>query len=176
MAAYGDDTATASGYVAAAAALVRSVPGHEQWTERQVVAQLAGTIHPLSSATHSDQLGYGVIEPAQAVSGDPVDIGALPNFNVLFPDTSTTPPGAGGPSGGGPSTSSAPSTAITATTTSGSHGVNTLLLFSFALIAAAVGVLFWKRRQRPEPVPVKPREEWGPPEGPRHSGYGPPPE
>lgn len=83
MAAYGNDTATAAGYVAALAALLRA--GHGNWPARQVVAQEAGSINPVSGNPHTEQLGFGIIQPVQAVSLGPVDPGTLPGFDAMFP-------------------------------------------------------------------------------------------
>ncbi|GAA2059965.1 hypothetical protein GCM10009839_83110 [Catenulispora yoronensis] len=83
MAAYGTDTATAAGYVAALAALLRA--DHGNWPARQVVAQEAGSINPVSGYPHTDQLGFGIIQPVQALSLPPVDPAALPGFEAMFP-------------------------------------------------------------------------------------------
>ncbi|GAA1953819.1 hypothetical protein GCM10009838_06440 [Catenulispora subtropica] len=83
MGAYGNDTATASGYVAALAAILRA--GHGNWPARQVVAQEAGSINPVSGNPHTDQLGFGIIQPVQAVSLPPVDPATLPGFEAMFP-------------------------------------------------------------------------------------------
>ncbi|NUR26234.1 MAG: hypothetical protein HOV83_10370, partial [Catenulispora sp.] len=80
---YGNDTATAAGYVAALAAILRA--GHGNWPARQVVAQEAGSINPVSGYPHTDQLGFGIIQPVQAVSLPPVDPAVLPGFEAMFP-------------------------------------------------------------------------------------------
>ena len=83
LAAYGNDTSTASGYVAALAALLRA--SHKDWMARQVVAQMAGSINPFSGNPHSDSLGFGVIAPVQALSLSVVDPRTLPGFDAMFP-------------------------------------------------------------------------------------------
>jgi hypothetical protein len=83
LASYGNDTSTASGYVAALAAILRA--GHGNWPARQVVAQMAGSINPVSGNPHTDQVGFGVIAPVQAVSLAPVDPETLPGFDAMFP-------------------------------------------------------------------------------------------
>ncbi|MEY9929519.1 hypothetical protein ABH926_004159 [Catenulispora sp. GP43] len=103
LAAYGNDTSTASGYVAALAAILRA--GHANWPARQVVAQMAGSINPASGNLHTDRLGFGIIAPVQAVSLDPVDPGTLPGFDAMFP--------ANQPPRTAPSTRSAPTSAGT---------------------------------------------------------------
>lgn len=85
LAAYGNDTSTAAGYVAGLAALLRVQ--HPDWPAWQVVAQMAGSIHPGSSHQRSDQAGYGRIKPVQAVDpGLPkIPPSTLPGFYALFP-------------------------------------------------------------------------------------------
>ena len=102
LAAYGNDTSTASGYVAALAAILRA--GHANWPARQVVAQMAGSINPASGNLHTDQLGFGIIAPVQAVSLAPVDPESLPGFDAMFPVNLP-------PRGASPSTRSVPTSA-----------------------------------------------------------------
>lgn len=102
LAAYGNDTSTASGYVAALAAILRA--GHGNWPARQVVAQMAGSINPASGNPHTNQLGFGIIAPVQAVSQAPVDPETLPGFDAMFPVGQP-------PRSGAPSTRSAPTSA-----------------------------------------------------------------
>ena len=85
LAAYGNDTSTAAGYVAGLAALLRVQ--HPDWPAWQVVAQMAGSIHPGSSHQRSDQAGYGRIKPVQAVDPELPKIlpSTLPGFYALFP-------------------------------------------------------------------------------------------
>ena len=103
LAAFGNDTSTAAGYVAALAAILRA--DHSDWPARQVVAQMAGSIYGASGARHDDRLGYGVIQPVQAVSlNPPADPETLPGFDALFPANQP-------PRSASPSTRSAPTTA-----------------------------------------------------------------
>ena len=111
LAAFGNDTSTASGYVAALAAILRA--GHGNWPARQVVAQMAGSINPASGSLRTDRLGYGIIQPAAAVSLEPVDPESLPAFDALFPVNQ--PPR----TGASPSPRSAPTSAA-----SGASGVS----------------------------------------------------
>lgn len=116
LAAYGNDTSTASGYVAALAAILRA--GHANWPARQVVAQMAGSINPASGNLHTDQLGFGIIAPVQAVSLEPVDPETLPGFDAMFPvnqaPRSTAPSSRSAPTGANTSPASgAPSSAAT---------------------------------------------------------------
>lgn len=94
LAAYGNDTSTASGYVAALAAILRA--GHGNWPARQVVAQMAGSINPASGNLHTNQLGFGIIAPVQAVSLQPIDPETLPGFDAMFP--ANQPPRSAAPS------------------------------------------------------------------------------
>ncbi|WP_194911908.1 hypothetical protein [Catenulispora rubra] len=104
LAAFGNDTSTAAGYVAALAAILRA--DHGDWPARQVVAQMAGSIYGASGARHDDRLGYGVIQPVQAVSTNPpIDPESLPGFDASFPVNQ--PPR----TGAAPSTRSAPTSA-----------------------------------------------------------------
>jgi hypothetical protein len=100
LAAYGNDTSTASGFAAALAAILRA--GHANWPARQVVAQMAGSINPASGNPRTNQLGFGIIAPVQAVSQQPIDPESLPGFDAMFP--ANQPPR----SGAAPSTRSAP--------------------------------------------------------------------
>jgi hypothetical protein len=186
LAGYGNDTATAAGYVAATAALLHAMPGHDAWTVRQVAAQLAGTINPVSGSPRDDQLGYGVLQPVAALSSGAVDPASLPGFAALFPvlagPSGSPAPGASssllvGASGTGTSGGTQPQGPATrAKSGSGSGGANPLLLAGFGAILAAGALVVRQRRRRPATVPFKSPDEWEPPTGPRHSGYGTPPE
>lgn len=115
LAAYGNDTSTASGYVAALAAILRA--GHGNWPARQVVAQMAGSINPASGNLRTNQLGFGIIAPVQAVSLQPIDPETLPGFDAMFPanqpprsvapSTRSAPTGAGTSDGSGAPSSAA---------------------------------------------------------------------
>lgn len=124
LAAFGDDTSTAAGYVGALAALLQAE--NHGWTARQVAAQMAGSIGYLSGFPNDDRLGFGNIEPDQAVSADQIDPSLLPtrftdSFPVNMPAGNTAPstrsnsasaPSSGvssGPSGAPSGSQSAPS-------------------------------------------------------------------
>lgn len=112
VAAFGSDTATASGYVGALAAILHAK--NQGWTARQVAAQMAGSIGYLSGFPNEDRLGFGNIEPDQAVSADPVDPSQLPvRFTYSFP--ANLPPG-----NTAPSTRSNPTSAASSAGASGS--------------------------------------------------------
>lgn len=115
LAAYGNDTSTAAGYVAALAAILRA--GHANWPARQVVAQMAGSINPASGNQHTDQLGFGVIAPVQAVSLQPLDPETLPGFDAMFPVNQ--PPRSGAPNTRSGPTSAASSGSVTGAPSSG---------------------------------------------------------
>lgn len=84
LAAFGPDTATASGYVGALAALLQA--RNHGLTARQVAAQMAGSIGYLSGFPNDDRLGFGNIEPDQAVSAEQIDPSQLPvRFTDSFP-------------------------------------------------------------------------------------------
>lgn len=123
LAAYGNDTSTAAGYVGALAALLHAQ--NPPWTARQVAAQMAGSIGYLSGNSNDDHLGFGNIEPDQAVSVDRIDPATLPaRFATAFP--ATLPPASSAPStrsvpSGSPS-SDAPSGAASTPTDSGASG------------------------------------------------------
>lgn len=201
LAGYGADTASAAGYVAATAALVHT--GHANWPVRQVAAQLAGSINPISGSPHDDQLGYGVLQPVQALSTTQVDPATLPGFAALFPAGPAVPPGgtatsgapasqlagasgstaAGGtqgqqppPVGSDQGQPSAPAASGQAAAKSSSDGTRQLLLVGLGALLAAGALVVWQRRRTPAPAPLKPPEEWEPPSGRRHSGYSTPPE
>jgi len=112
VAAYGNDTSTAAGYAAALAAILRA--GHGNWPARQVVAQMAGSINPMSGNPHTDQLGFGVIAPVQAVSLAPIDPETLPGFDAMFPVNQpprSVPSSRSAPTSGESGASGAPSSA-----------------------------------------------------------------
>ena len=95
LAAYGNDTSTAAGYVGALAAILHGQ--NPKWTARQVAAQMAGSIGYLSGSNADDHLGFGIISPDQAVSVDPIDPSSLPTrFATVFP--ANLPPGNTAPS------------------------------------------------------------------------------
>jgi hypothetical protein len=142
LAAFGDDTSTASGYVGALAALLQAK--NHGWTARQVAAQMAGSIGYLSGYPNDDRLGFGNIEPDQAVSADPIDPSQLParftdSFPVNMPPGNTAPStrsnSASAPSPGAPSASQSTPTASgpsQATPSPGSGGsTDTALLNPF---------------------------------------------
>ena len=203
LAGYGADTASAAGYVAATAALVHTV--HANWPVRQVAAQLAGSINPVSGSPHDDQLGYGVLQPVQALSAAQVDPATLPGFAALFPagpavpapggtaasgapasqlagaGDSTASPGAQGrqtpPVGSDQAQPSAPTVSGQAAAKSSSDsGTRRLLLVGLGALLAAGALVVWQRGRTPAPAPLKPPEELEPPTGRRHSGYSTPPE
>jgi hypothetical protein len=112
LAAYGNDTSTAAGYVGALAAILHSQ--NPAWTARQVAAQMAGSIGYLSNYSNADDhLGFGIIVPDQAVSVAQIDPSTLPaRFATAFP---ANPP----PGNTAPSTRSVPSTAPSSSAPSG---------------------------------------------------------
>jgi hypothetical protein len=149
-----------------------------------VAAQLAGSINATAGSPHDDRLGYGVLQPVQALSATQVDPAKLPGFAALFPvlpaaaaSSGTASPGAAasqlaGASGSNP----APATGHAASKPSAGGGPSPLLLGGLGALLAAVALLVWQRRRPPAVTPLKPPEEWEPPAGQRHSGYGTPPE
>jgi subtilisin family serine protease len=61
-------TSEATAYVSAAAALIRSA--HPDWTAGQVIRDLINTADPgsgQSAGQHSDQYGYGIVDPLKAL-------------------------------------------------------------------------------------------------------------
>jgi hypothetical protein len=63
-----DGTSAATAYVSATVALVRAA--HPSWTAGQVIRDLIATADPASGQTagqHSDQYGYGIVDPLKAL-------------------------------------------------------------------------------------------------------------
>lgn len=135
LAAYGNGTATAAGYVAGLAALLRAQHQNDKWPARQVVAQMAGSINPITPPQPDDSVGFGIIQPVQAVSLDPVDPTKLSGFDVRFPanpaprGAAPSSPAQSAPSSAGatpaPSPSDSPAPPATATPSSAPVVVDT---------------------------------------------------
>jgi hypothetical protein len=95
-----DGTSASTAYVSAAAALIRA--DHPSWTAGQVIRDLISTADPASGQSagqHSDQYGYGIVDPLKALQA------AAP--------TQTSNPLLAAGSTGGATASAAPSTAAT---------------------------------------------------------------
>ena len=94
-----DGTSASTAYVSATVALIRA--DHPSWTAGQVIRDLIATADPASGQSagqHSDQYGYGIVDPLKALQA------AAP--------TQTSNPLLGG-SAGGSTTSAAPSAGAT---------------------------------------------------------------
>jgi type VII secretion-associated serine protease mycosin len=137
-------TSEATAYVSATAALVRSA--HPDWTAGQVIRDLISTAAPGSGQTagqHSDQYGYGIVDPLKALQA------SAPS------DTSN--PLLGSTSGGNPTAT--PATTPTGTTTaaapSSSH--TGLIIGVIAGVVVIVGLILLivtlARRGRGGPKP-----------------------
>lgn len=184
LAAYGTDTAYAAGYVAAAAVLVRQKQqSWSTWPVPQVAAQLAGSINqPGGSLRANDYIGWGILEPAQALSAQQIDPAAVPGLSALFPPVH---PASANPSASGqPTTELAgetgarnPSAAGGSAKSKGSSGGLPLVpVLGGVLVLGGAVIYLQRRRWQAMPEPLKSEDEWEPPQGPRHSGYSSPPE
>ena len=197
LAGYGTDTSYASGYVAAAATLLRLAPGHGKWTVPQMAAQLAGSINVVSGSTRIDDgVGWGIVQPVQALSLGAIAPAEVPGLGALFPDVH---PASSAPSGTAaqpttqlagatqdPDASAPPATDVlglpvqpstaAARSPSSSGGIPLVPVLA-AVVLVGLGVTYVQRRRwRAMPEPLKAEDEWEPPQGPRHSGYSSPPE
>ena len=86
-------TSDATAYVSAAAALVRSA--HPDWTADQVISDLISTADPGSGQTagqHSDQYGYGIIDPLKALQASAPSETSNPLLASSSSTTSTAAP------------------------------------------------------------------------------------
>jgi subtilisin family serine protease len=86
-------TSEATAYVSAAAALVRSA--HPDWTAGQVIRDLIGTADPgsgQSAGQHSDQYGYGIVDPLKALQTSAPSDTSNP---LLSSSTTSATPGSG---------------------------------------------------------------------------------
>jgi hypothetical protein len=184
LAGYGTDTAYAAGYVAATAVLVRQRQhSWSGWSVPQVAAQLAGSINqPGGSQRVGDSIGWGVVEPTQALSSQQIDVAAVPGLSALFPPVH---PASSDPSAGGqPTTVLAGDTGSQNPTAAGgtahskgsSGGLPLVPVVGGVLLVGGAFIYLQRRRWRAMPEPIKSEDEWEPPQGPRHSGYSSPPE
>ncbi|MGH6655562.1 MAG: S8 family serine peptidase [Actinocrinis sp.] len=163
-------TSEATAYVSAAAALIRSA--HPDWTAGQVIRDLIGTADPASGQSagqHSDQYGYGIIDPLKALhAAAPSD-----KSNPLLSSSNSSAgasPSTGSTPGGGTSTTPSSNAAAPASSSSSHTGliiaiiVGAIVIIGLILLIVALG-----RRGRGGP---KPPGGNGPGGG---SGYQPPP-
>ena len=108
-------TSEATAYVSAAAALIRSA--HPGWTAGQIIRDLIGTADPgsgQSAGQHSDQYGYGIVDPLKALqAAAPADTS---NPLLASSATSATP---GSSSSVAASSSAAPTAAAPASSHTG---------------------------------------------------------
>lgn len=153
----GSGTSAATAYVSASAALIRSE--HPSWTAGQVIRDLISTADPgsgQSAGQHSDQYGYGVVDPLKALRASaPAD-----TTNPLLAASSSGSSKASGGSGNtGSTTSSAPSS-------SGSGvGVVIAVVVVIAIVVLVLLLVLRRRGKGPKP-PADPGGYDGGPGGP----------
>lgn len=137
-------TSEAAAYVSATAALVRSA--HPDWTAGQVIRDLIGTADPASGQTagqHSDQYGYGTVDPLKALRASaPSD-----TSNPLLASTS-----------GGNSTATPATTPTSTTTAAAPNSSHTGLIIGIVVgVVVIVGLILLivalARRGRGGPKP-----------------------
>ena len=163
-------TSEATAYVSAAAALVRSA--HPDWTAGQVIRDLIATAHPGAGQTagqHSDQYGYGIIDPLKALQASaPTD-----TSNPLLgsaPGTNTTATPATGSTATSPAGSAATSTGTSAAAAAGSSHTGVIIGVVAGVVIIAIVVLVLLAVSRSRRGRGGPRPPYGPGPG---AGPGP---
>jgi hypothetical protein len=105
-----DGTSASTAYVSATVALIRSA--HPSWTAGQVIRDLIATADPASGQTagqHSDQYGYGIVDPLKALQASAPTETSNPLL-ASASNTASAAPTAGATGGtGGTSTASSSS-------------------------------------------------------------------
>ena len=105
-------TSASTAYVSATAALIRSE--HPSWTVGQVIRDLIATADPASGQTagqHSDQYGYGIVDPLKAVDAS----APTQTTNPLLTSTAATASATASSSSTGSGTSSGASSSSSGT-------------------------------------------------------------
>lgn len=172
-------TSEATAYVSAAAALVRSA--HPDWTAGQVIRDLIGTADPAPGQTagqHSDQYGYGIIDPLKALQAPAPSDTSNPLLGAAGGATSTATSGAGStassPAG---STATSAGTSAAAGTSSGSSHTGLIIGVVAAVVVIAIIMLVLLAVARSRRGRGGPRPPYGPGPGmpyPQQHPYGQP--
>jgi type VII secretion-associated serine protease mycosin len=141
-------TSEAAAYVSAAAALVRSA--HPDWTAGQVIRDLIGTADPgsgQSAGQHSDQYGYGIVDPLKALQAAAPSDTTNP---LLGSSVTTATPGSGSTATATAGSSSAPTAGPAASHTGLIIGVIVGVIVIIGLVLLFIAL---SRRGRGGPKP-----------------------
>jgi hypothetical protein len=151
-------TSEATAYVSATAALIRSK--HTDWSAGQVIRDLISTADPGSGQTagkHSDQYGYGIVDPLKALQASaPSD-----TSNPLLGSSTGTTPSAGASAGSDSNSNSAAPTAAPASSNTGL--IIAIIVGVVVIVALILLIVARSRRGRGGPKPPGgPRQGAGP--------------
>lgn len=158
-----DGTSIATAYVSATVALIRSV--HPSWTAGQVIRDLIATADPgpgQVAGAHSDQYGYGIVDPLKALQASaPTD-----TSNPLLASSSAAPTG---------SAASTPASNSAHSKSSGSALVGGIIIL--VVLGSAVLLIVWLvRRNRNRPGGPGGQPPYGGSPGGPGQGYAIPPQ
>jgi hypothetical protein len=123
-----DGTSASTAYVSAAVALIRAA--HPSWTAGQVIRDLIATADPASgeaAGQHSDQYGYGIVDPLKALQASA--------------PTQTSNPLLGSANGASASASAAPSAGATGGTAPAASSKSSTGLIIGIVVAVIVVIL-----------------------------------
>lgn len=139
-------TSEATAYVSAAAALIRSA--HPDWSAGQVIRDLISTADPGSGQTagqHSDQYGYGIVDPLKALQASaPSD-----TSNPLLGASTSATPGAGvGTAAGASAGSGGNSTATAAAVAAASSHTGLIIAIIVGVVVIVALILLIVARSR----------------------------
>ncbi|HZU56929.1 MAG TPA: S8 family serine peptidase [Actinocrinis sp.] len=154
-------TSEATAYVSATAALIRSA--HPDWTAGQVIRDLISTADPGSGQTagqHSDQYGYGIIDPLKALQASAPSDTSNP---LLGASGASATPGSGSVG----NASSSPTAAASPSSSSHIGLIIGVVVGVFIVLGLALLIVALARRGRGGPKPPS-----GP--GQHGGGYQPP--
>lgn len=155
-------TSEATAYVSATAALIRSA--HPDWSAGQVIRDLISTADPGSGQTagqHSDQYGYGIVDPLKALQASaPSD-----KSNPLLGSPTSATPGAGASAGAGAGSTATPVAAAPASSHTGL--IIAIIVGVVVIVALILLIVVRSRGGRGGPKPPA-----GPGPGPGQYGGG----
>ena len=142
----GTGTSASTAYVSATIALIRSA--HPSWTVGQVIRDLIATADPATGQTagqHSDQYGYGIVDPLKALQASAPNETSNPLLASAGSTASATATATAGATGGAGSTS-------TASSSSSSTGlVIGIVVAVVVIILIIVLIVVLSRRNRNRP-------------------------
>ncbi|HZQ33425.1 MAG TPA: S8 family serine peptidase, partial [Mycobacterium sp.] len=158
-------TSEATAYVSATAALIRSA--HPDWTAGQVIRDLISTADPGSGQTagqHSDQYGYGIIDPLKALQASAPSDTSNP---LLGASGASATPNSGSGSGSVGNASSSPTAAASSASSSHTGLIIGVVVGVIIVLGLVLLVVALARRGRGGPKPPSGPGQYG-------GGYQPP--